>query len=84
MKKRVDNTQRPQDLGDETGDASSPRPDENVVSEIGEEVGVQNAEDEELRATVDKVSRRDSHRWELDPASSEDFEERARGTSDEE
>lgn len=36
----------PRDPGDETGDASSPRPDENVASEIGEEVGVEPGDDE--------------------------------------
>lgn len=63
------------DLGDETGDESSPRPDENVVSEIGEEVGV-DYHDEEPLHTVDKVADRDRQRWELDPLSSEDYAER--------
>jgi hypothetical protein len=65
------------DLGDETGDESSPRPDENVADEIGDEVGVTYEEGEPMH-TVDKVVARDEHRWELDPASSEDFDERSR------
>lgn len=66
-----------QDLGDETGDESSPLPDGNVVDEIGEEVGV-NYDDAEPLHTVDKRAQRDEHRWELDPASSEDYSDRAR------
>jgi Family of unknown function (DUF6335) len=62
----------PTRLGDETGDASSPRPDENIADEIGAEVGVTYQEGEELD-TVNKVAERDRDRWELRPASSEDF-----------
>lgn len=65
----------PTALGDETGDDSSPRPDENVADEIGAEVGVNYQDDEELH-TADKVAQRDKQRWELNPASSEDFEDR--------
>ena len=72
----IDQNQK-QDLGDETGDESSPRPDENVVEEMGDEVGVI-YEDAEPLHTVDKVAKRDEHRWELDPASSEDFSDHAR------
>jgi hypothetical protein len=67
----------PTRLGDETGDDSSPRPDENVADEIGAEAGVRYQDNEELR-TVDKVAERDRVRWELNPASSEDFDERSR------
>lgn len=66
----------PGDLGDETGDASSPRPDQNVADEIGDEVGVPYQDNEALH-TVDKVAERDRHRWELNPASSEDYEDRS-------
>jgi hypothetical protein len=65
----------PPDVGEETGDASSPRPDQNVADEIGAEVGVP-LEDEEPVGTIDKVAERDQRRWELDPASSEDYRER--------
>jgi hypothetical protein len=61
---------------DPTGDASSPSPDENVVEEIGEKAGVTYEENEPLR-TTEKVGERDRKRWELDPVSSEDYEERA-------
>lgn len=65
----------PIEVGDETGDASSPRPDENVVSEIGEEVGMTFNDDEPLRP-VEKIDKRDENRWELNPASSSDYQQR--------
>ena len=65
----------PPDVGDETGDESSPRPDENVVDEIGDETGLRYGEGEPMH-TVEKRDERDRNRWELDPASSEDFERR--------
>lgn len=63
------------ELGDETGDSSSPRPDENVVSEIGEEVGI-TFEDQEPLRPIEKMGERDERRWELDPASADDWQER--------
>jgi hypothetical protein len=71
------------DLGDETGDESSPRPDQNVVSEMGEETGVIYGEGEPLH-TTEKVKERDRKRWELDPASSEDFSQRSNSSPDDE
>lgn len=68
----------PRAVGDETGDASSPRPDENVADEIAAEVGVPIQDSEELEGSVEKLSERDSRRWELNPASSEDYPERIR------
>jgi hypothetical protein len=72
----------PRQLSDETGDASSPRPDENVSEEIGREVGVPVHENEELQGSVEKLGQRDEHRWELNPASSEDYPERKRDGED--
>jgi hypothetical protein len=65
----------PPEVGDETGDESSPRPDENVVDEIGAELGVQFEDREPLRP-IEKVAKRDERRWELDPASSPDYQDR--------
>lgn len=65
----------PANVGEETGDASSPRPDENEVDEIGDETGLRYGEGEPMH-TVEKRDERDRKRWELDPASSEDFERR--------
>ena len=49
----------------------------DVVDEIGIALGVTYADDEELSAG-EKESERDAHRWELDPASAEDYCERCR------
>jgi len=76
MSKKIRDPQLNPDLGDETGDQSSPRPDENVAFEIANEVGVPFSEDEPVRTSADRLESRDDHRWELDPASSEDFPER--------
>jgi len=65
--------------GDEAPGGDMPTPDQTVVAEIGTAVGLDYADNEELKA-VDKIEQRDRHRWELDPASSEDYEERARET----
>ena len=61
--------------GDETPGGDNPTPDQDVVDDIGRALGVEYQDNEELRAS-DKVIERDKHRWELDPASSEDYKER--------
>ena len=61
--------------GDEAPGGDNPTPDQEVVDDIGKSLGVQYDDSEELKST-DKVSKRDKHRWELDPASSEDYKER--------
>jgi hypothetical protein len=61
--------------GDEAPGGDNLTPDQDVVDEIGHAVGVDYAEDEELD-TEGKLEERDAHRWELDPESSEDFEDR--------
>jgi Family of unknown function (DUF6335) len=63
--------------GDEAPGGDMPTPDQDVVEEIGTALGVQYADNEELKG-VDKIEQRDRHRWELDPASSEDYQDRAR------
>lgn len=61
--------------GDETPGGDNPTPDQDVVEEIGRAIGVEYQDNEELRGS-DKVADRDKHRWELDPASAEDYKER--------
>jgi hypothetical protein len=61
--------------GDEVPGGDNPTPDQEVVEEIGKALGIEYDDSEELRAS-DKVAERDRHRWELDPASSEDYVER--------
>ncbi|HVT45008.1 MAG TPA: DUF6335 family protein [Thermoanaerobaculia bacterium] len=64
--------------GEEAVGGSAATPEQNVVDEIGKAMGVTYAEDEELKVG-EKERSRDKHRWELDPASSDDYEERVRG-----
>jgi hypothetical protein len=61
--------------GDEAPGGDNPTPDQDIVDDIGRALGVEYADNEELKSG-DKVSARDKHRWELDPASSEDYKER--------
>jgi hypothetical protein len=53
----------------------NPGPDEEVVDDIGRALGVEYQDNEELKST-DKIDDRDRHRWELDPASSDDYKDR--------
>jgi uncharacterized protein DUF6335 len=64
-------------VGDETVGGSSPTPDQDIVDEIGKALGVTYADGEPLH-TTEKIARRDEVRWELHPASSEDYAERTR------
>jgi len=61
--------------GDEGVAGSIAVPGQNNVAEIGEAIGVTYADDEELKAG-EKERSRDLKRWELDPASSEDYRDR--------
>src|SRR6185503_16927349 len=58
--------------GEETVGGSTPTPDQDIVDEIGLAAGV-SYEDAEPLDMSDKIERRDDERWELHPASSEDF-----------
>jgi hypothetical protein len=61
--------------GDEAPGGDNPTPDQGVVDDIGRSLGVEYEDNEELRS-ADKIASRDSKRWELDPASSEDYRDR--------
>jgi hypothetical protein len=63
------------DIGDETVGGSAPTPDQDVVDELGEAVGL-TYEDNEPLQSAEKVEERDRRRWELDPASSDDYDDR--------
>ena len=63
------------DIGDETVGGSAPTPDQDIVDELGQAVGLIYEDNEPLH-TTEKVEERDHHRWELDPASSEDYQDR--------
>ena len=61
--------------GDEAPGGDNPTPDQDIVDDIGKALGVEYQDNEELKA-VEKVVERDRKRWELDPASSEDYKDR--------
>jgi len=61
--------------GDEAPGGDNPTPDQDAVDDVGKALGVEYADNEELKSS-DKVVERDKHRWELDPASSEDYKDR--------
>ena len=63
------------DIGDETVGGSAPTPGQDVVEQLGEAIGLTYKDNEPLH-TTDKLRERDLHRWELDPASSDDYSER--------
>jgi len=65
--------------GDETVGGSTATPGRNDVDEIGKAMGVAYADGEELKIG-EKEEGRDKHRWELDPASSEDYADRTKDT----
>jgi hypothetical protein len=60
--------------GDEAPGGDNPTPDQDVVDEIGEALGLEYDDEEELKGAA-KIEDRDKHRWELDPASKDDFDE---------
>jgi Family of unknown function (DUF6335) len=61
--------------GEEAPGGDNPTPDQDIVDDIGKALGVQYEDNEELKS-ADKLSERDKHRWELDPASSDDYKDR--------
>lgn len=63
------------DVGEETVGGENPTPDQSVVEEEGEALGLVYNDDEPLH-TTDKLEKRDRNPWELDPASSPDYGER--------
>jgi hypothetical protein len=63
------------DAGDEAPGGDNPTPDQDRVDDIGRALGVEYEDNEELKAS-DKIAERDKNRWELDPASSDDYRDR--------
>jgi hypothetical protein len=58
--------------GEESPGGDNSTPDQDIVDDIGKALGVTYHDNEELKG-ADKLEERDRHRWELDPASAEDF-----------
>jgi hypothetical protein len=63
--------------GDEAVAGSAATPEQNDVAEMGRAMGVTYEDNEELKVG-EKERERDKHRWELDPASSDDYQDRVR------
>lgn len=60
--------------GEESVGGTVPTPDQDVVDELGEAVGLTYKADEPL-SSLDKIQKRDRKRWELNPKSAEDNED---------
>ena len=59
-------------VGDEAPGGDNPTPDQDRVDDIGKALGVEYQDSEDLKG-ADKIAERDRKRWELDPASAEDY-----------
>lgn len=70
----VDASWEDSDVGEESVGGGNPTPDQSVVEELGEAMGV-TYEDNEPLDFEEKLEKRDRDRWELDPASAEDVAE---------
>ncbi|QLE42922.1 hypothetical protein FD723_22420 [Nostoc sp. C052] len=62
-------------VGDEAVGGSTATPDQNVTEELEIAVGLE-MDDSEFLHTNDILEQRDGDRWELDPKSSEDYQNR--------
>jgi len=61
-------------VGEEAVGGTTPTPDQNIVEDLAISAGVQTPDWQPLH-TNEMLEERDSHRWELDPESSEDYED---------
>lgn len=59
-------------VGDEAPGGDNPTPDQDRVDDIGRALGIRYDDRQELKGG-DEITERDRHRWEYDPASSEDW-----------
>lgn len=65
------NWERADQVGEEAAGGTVATPDQDIVEELGEALGVTYDDTEPLR-TEDKLEARDQNRWELNPASADD------------
>jgi Family of unknown function (DUF6335) len=61
--------------GEEAGSGTTSTPDENVVEEVGGAVGISYSDTEPLN-TNERLERRDHDRWDLNPASDPEYQDR--------
>lgn len=62
-------------VGEEAVGGQTPTPDQNVTEELQKAVGIPAADSEPVR-TAAKLDWRDQHPWQLNPESSEDYQDR--------
>jgi hypothetical protein len=62
-------------VGDEAVGGTVATPDQDVVDDLGRAVGIE-VDDRSFLRTIDTLSERDDRRWELDPKSSEGYDDR--------
>jgi Family of unknown function (DUF6335) len=62
-------------VGDEAVGGTVATPDQNVTEELEKAVGLE-MDDRAILRTQDILEQRDDERWELDPTSSEDYDDR--------
>ena len=62
-------------VGDEAVGGTVATPDQDIVDDLGKAVGTEMRDKEDYYG-FDKYETRDDRRWELDPASSDDYQER--------
>jgi hypothetical protein len=61
-------------VGEEAVGGQTPTPDQNVTEQLLRAMGISSVDGEPVH-TREKLERRDQVRWELDPLSSEDYQE---------
>ncbi len=61
--------------GEETVGGTAPTPDQNVVDDLGEAMGTDMRDRQDFYGS-DQLNVRDENRWQLDPKSSEDYQQR--------
>lgn len=69
------NYEQAEAVGDEAVGGTVPTPDQDVVDELASAVGIE-IDDRSFLRTGEMLDQRDDRRWELDPKSSEDYEDR--------
>ena len=74
---KIDAAWEAADVGEESVGGGNPTRDQGIVEELGKAVGLIYEDGESLH-TTEKIEARDEHRWELDPASSEGYDERTK------
>jgi len=62
-------------VGDEAPGGDNPTPGQTSVEEAARALGIEYQAEEELLG-AEEIATRDKHRWELDPASAEDYRDR--------